>query len=291
MKYGRIESLRQSYPVGLMCRVLDVSECGYYAWHGRPPSRRKQEEARLKVEIQAAHQRTRETYSAERLHSDLVDHGIQATPYRVRKLRKNLGLRCKQNRKFKVTTDSRHKLPVAPNLLNREFAVSVPNKAWVSDITYIQTDEGWLYLAGLKDLFNGELVGYAMSERMSQSLVMQALFRAASTKRPPKGLVLHSDRGSQYCASDYQKHLRQFGMVASMSRRGDCWDNAPMESFWGTLKNELVHHCRFETRQQAKQEISEYIEVFYNRQRKQKRLGYLSPAVFTQRYYATFLAA
>jgi putative transposase len=291
VKYRQIETMRQSFPVALMCRSLGVSECGFHAWRNRSPSKRSVENARLEVEILAAHHRTRESYSAERLHSDLGDHGVQASPYRVRKLRNKLGLRCKQKRKFRVTTDSRHKLPVAPNLLNREFAVAAPNKAWVSDITYIQTDEGWLYLAGVKDLFNGELVGHAMSERMSLPLVMQALFRAASTKRPPPGLILHSDRGSQYCARDYQKLLRQFGMKASMSRKGDCWDNAPMESFWGTLKNELVHHRKFETRHQAKQEISEYIEVFYNRQRKQKRLGYLSPARFTQRYYATLLAA
>ena len=260
VKYRQIESMRQGYPVVLMCRSLGVSECGYHAWRGRPPSKRSLENARLEVEIQAAHQRTRESYSAERLHSDLADHGVQASPYRVRKLRKKLGLRCKQKRKFKVTTDSGHKLPVASNLLNREFDAAAPNKAWVSDITYIPTGEGWLYLAGLKDLFSGELVGYAMSERMSQSLVMQALFRAVSARRPPKGLIHHSDRGSQYCA-------------------------------WGTLKNELVHHRKFETRRQAKQEISEYIEVFYNRQRKQKRLVYLSPARFMQRYYATLLAA
>lgn len=283
--------MRQSYPVALMCRSLGVSECGYHAWQGRPLSRRSLENARLEVEIQAAHRRTRESYSAERLHSELADHGVQASPYRVRKLRKKLGLRCKQKRKFKVTTDSGHKLPVAQNLLNREFTVAAPNKAWVSDITYVPTDEGWLYLAGVKDLFNGELVGHAMSERMSLPLVMQALFRAVSAKRPPPGLILHSDRGSQYCARDYQKLLRQFGMKASMSRKGDCWDNAPMESFWGTLKNELVHHRKFESREQARQEISEYIEVFYNRQRKQKRLGYLSPAKFTQRYYATLFAA
>lgn len=291
MKYARIESMRQSYPVALMCRVLEVSECGLHAWRSRPPSRRSQENARLEVEILAAHRRTRESYGAERLHSDLADHGVQTSPYRVRTLRKKLGIRCKQKRKFKVTTDSRHKLPVASNVLKREFAVTAPDKAWVSDITYIQTDEGWLYLAGVKDLFNGELVGHAMSDRMSQSLVAQALFRAVSAKRPPSGLILHSDRGSQYCAHDYQKLIKQFGMQPSMSRKGDCWDNAPMESFWGSLKNELVHHRRFETREQARQEISEYIEVFYNRQRKQKRLGYLSPAKFTQRYYATLFAA
>ena len=283
--------MRHNYPVALMCRVLGVSECGFHAWRNRVPSKRSQENARLEVEILAAHRRTRESYSAERLHSDLADHGVHASPYRVRKLREKLGLGCKQKRKFKATTDSGHKLPVAPNLLNRKFTVLAPNKTWVSDITYVPTDEGWLYLAGLKDLFNGELVGYAMNERMRQSLVMQALFRAASIKRPSPGLILHSDRGSQYCARDYQKLLRQFGMQPSMSRKGDCWDNAPMESFWGTLKNELVHHRKFETREQAKQEITEYIEVFYNRQRKQKRLGYLSPAKFTQQYYATLLAA
>lgn len=161
----------------------------------------------------------------------------------------------------------------------------------MSDITYISTDEGWLYLAGIKDLCSGELVGYAMNERMTQSLVAQTLFRAVANKRPAKGLVLHSDRGSQYCSHDYQKLLNQFGMTVSMSRKGDCWDNAPMESFWGTLKNELVYHKQFATRQQAIQEITEYIEVFYNRQRKQARLGYLSPAKFTQQYYKKLLAA
>ena len=291
MKYGQIDAQRQHYPVALMCRILGVSESGYHAWRHRPHAERRQQSMRLEMEILAAHQRTRETYGAERLHDDLADHGIKTSMYRVRKLRKQLGLRCKQKRKFKVTTDSRHKLPVAPNLLDQQFAVSRPNQVWVSDITYIPTDEGWLYLAGLRDLFNGELVGHAMSERMSQNLVMQALFRAVAAKRPAKGLIHHSDRGSQYCAHAYRKLLRQFGMTASMSRKGNCWDNAPMESFWGSLKNELVHHRQFATRNEAKREIVEYIEVFYNRQRKQARLGYLSPAAFTQRYFEKMIAA
>jgi putative transposase len=185
----------------------------------------------------------------------------------------------------------RHSDDAAPNLLERSFTVPAPNRAWVSDITYIPTDEEWLYLAGLKDLLNGELVGYAMSERMTKKLVMQALYWGVSAKRPAKGLILHSDRGSQYCSHNYQKLLKQFSMTASMSRKGDCWDNAPMESFWGTLKNELVHHRRYRTRAQAIQEITEYIEIFYNRQRKQARLGYLSPAAFTQRHYEKQLAA
>ena len=190
-----------------------------------------------------------------------------------------------------MTTDSKHYLPVAPNILNREFTVNAPGIVWVSDVTYIPTDEGWLYLAGIKDLFNGELVGYAMNERMTTSLVMQALFRATTSKHPDKGLIAHSDQGSQYCAHDYQNLLQQFGMIASMSRKGDCYDNAPMESFWGTLKNELVYHRKFKTRQQAIQKITEYIEIFYNRQRKQERLGNLSPAQFTHRYYANLLVA
>ena len=291
MRYGLIESMRRSYSVALMCRVLNVSESGFHARRTRPPCERKRENTKLEIEILAAHQRTRETYSAKRLHHDLTDHGVQATPYRVRTLRKKLGLRCKQKLKFKVTTDSKHNLPVAPNILNREFSVNAPGKVWVSDITYIPTDEGWLYLAGIKDLFNGELVGYAMNERMTKSLVIQALFRATASKHLDKGLIAHSDRGGQYCAHDYQNLLQQFGMIASMSRKGDCYDNAPMESFWGILKTELVHHQKFRTRQQAIQEITEYIEIFYNRQRKQERLGYLSPAQFTQRYYANLAAA
>lgn len=286
-----IDTLRQQYPIALMCRALDVSESGFHAWHTRPPGEREQKNTRLKIEILATHQRTRETYGVKRLRSELVDQGIQITAYRVRVLRKKLNLRCKQKRKFKVTTHSRHNLPVASNILEREFSVSIPNKVWLSDITYISTDEGCLYLAGIKDLFNGELVGYAMNERMTKDLVMQALFRANVSKHPDKGLIAHSDQGSQYCASDYQNLLQPFGMIASMSRKGDCYDHAPMESFWGILKAELVHYRKFKTRQQVIQKITEYIEIFYNRQRKQEKWGYLSPAQFSQRYYANLLAA
>ena len=291
MKYAQIDALRPSHPIASMCRVLEVSESGYHAWRRRPPSVRAQENARLETEIKAAHQRTRETYGPARLRSDLADYGVKASIYRIKRIRSKLGLRCKQKRKFKATTDSKHELPLAPNWLDRQFAVAAPNRAWVTDITYIATDEGWLYLAGVKDLFNGELVGYTMAERMTKQLVMQALFRAVSTKRPAKGLIHHSDRGSQYCSHAYQKMLRQFGMQASMSRKGNCWDNAPMESFWGSLKNELIHHQRYATREQAKREITEYIEIFYNRIRKQARLGYLSPAKFTQQYYAKKIVA
>lgn len=291
MRYGRIDELRQTYPIAAMCRVLDVSESGYHAWRKRPPSKLALSNARLEVEIKAAHERTRQTYGPERLQADLADNGVQVGISRIKRIRKKLGLCCRQKRKFKATTDSKHSLPVAPNLLDRKFAVAAPNKTWVTDITYIATDEGWLYLAGVKDLFNGELVGYALGSRMTQDLVTQALFRAVAAKQPGRGLIHHSDRGSQYCARAYQKLLRQFGMQVSMSRKGNCWDNAPMESCWGSLKTELVHHRSFSTREQAKREITEYIEIFYNRMRRQARLGHLSPVAFSQRYYAMQMAA
>jgi putative transposase len=291
VKYDRIEIMRQDYSVNLLCRIFEVGASGYYAWRKRATSSRAQENARLEVEIAAAHERTRQTYGPQRLQQDLLDHEVSVGVHRIKRIRKKLNLRCKQKRKFKNTTDSKHDLPIAPNLLERRFAMSAPNQAWVSDITYIWTDEGWLYLAGIKDLFNGELVGYAMGERMTKTLVMQALFGAVALKRPGPGLILHSDRGSQYCSHDYQAMIKQFGMNASMSRKADCYDNAPMESFWGSLKNELVHHCRFVTREEARKAITEYIEIFYNRHRKQARLGYLSPAAFTQQFFKNQLAA
>ena len=291
MRYDRIDAMRPEYPVAMLCRLLHVSEAGYYAWRRRPPSLRAQENARLSIEIQLAHERTRQTYGPERLQAELADYGVHAGVDRIKRIRRQLGLRCRQKQKFKVTTDSRHNLPAAPNLLDRQFAVSAPNRVWVTDITYVATEEGWLYLAGIKDLFNGELVGYALGERMTQNLVMQALFRAVAARRPERGLVHHSDRGSQYCAQAYQRLLRQFGMQVSMSRKGNCWDNAPMESCWGSLKNELIHHHRFATRRDAQQAITEYIEIFYNRIRKQARLGYLSPAAFMQKHYEKQIAA
>jgi len=284
--------MRFHYPVPLLSRVLDVSASGYYAWLERPLSQRAQENARLEVEIKAAHTRTRETCGSERLQHDLAEHGIRAGVCRIKRLRKKLGIRCKQTKKFKVaTTDSKHALPVAANLLNQQFEVAAPNTVWVSDITYIPTDEGWLYLAGHKDLFHGEIVGYAMGARITKNLVSQSLFRAVSAKRPAEGLIHHSDRGSQYCAYEYRGILDQFKMQASMSGKGNCYDNAPMESFWGTLKQELVHHKRYRTRREAIQDITEYIEVFYNRQRRQARLGFLSPAAYENKYYAGQLAA
>jgi putative transposase len=283
--------LRLKWPLSLLCRVLEVSRSGYYAWLTRPPSRHAREEGRLEVEIKAAHTRTRKTFGPERLQKDLAAHDVKVGVSRIRRIRKKLGIRCKQVKKFKATTNSRHSLPVAKNLLDQKFTAEAPNETWLSDITYISTDEGWLYCAAHKDLFHGEIVGYALGARITKDLVSQSLMRAVAAKRPSKGLIHHSDRGSQYCAADYQKLLTQFGMRPSMSRRGNCYDNAPMESFWGTLKNELVHHHHYRTREEAIKEITEYIEVFYNRERRQKRLGYLSPVAYGKKFYARKAAA
>jgi putative transposase len=286
-----IEQMRLDYPLAILCRVLGVSTSGFHAGRGRGPSSRAQEEARLELEIQAAHRRTRQTYGPERLQRDLAAHGVTIGLYRIKRIRRKLGLRCKQKRKFRVTTDSRHDMPVAGNLLEQRFQASAPAKVWLSDLTYINTDEGWLYLVGHKDLCTGEIVGYAMGERMTRNLVMQSLLGAVAAKRPGIGLIHHSDRGSQYCSHEYRRMLEGFNMLASMSAAGNCYDNAPMESFWATLKTELVFHRRFSTRRQAIGEITEYIEVFYNRQRLQKQLGYLSPAAYERQFYAQRKAA
>ena len=283
--------LRLHYTIPFLCRKLHVSPSGYYAWCTRQPSKRAREEARLEVEIKAAHTRNRGACGTERLQKDLAEHGITTGICRIRRIRKKLGIRCKQVRKFKATTDSNHTFPIADNLLDQTFTAPAPNRIWTSDITYISTDEGWLSCAAHKDLFNGEIVGYALGSRITTDLAIQSLSMAVARKKPQPGLVHHSDRGKQYCSQDYQNLLNQFHMKASMGRKGNCYDNAPMESFWGTLKNELVYHRRYATRNQGIREITEYIEVFYNRQRIQARLGYLSPAAYEQQYYKKICAA
>jgi transposase InsO family protein len=285
-----IDDMRLKYRVSFLCRIFEVSVSGYYARQTRPLSKRSQEEQRLEIEIRAAHRRTRETHGPERLQKDLAAHGINAGVCRIRRIRKKLGIICRQKKKFKATTNSRHNLPVRENLLEQKFDATAPDKIWVTDITYIPTEEGWLYLAGHKDIFTKEIVGYAMDARMTKELVSKSLLMAVAYKRNVKGLIHHSDRGSQYCSYEYISLLEQLEIKASMSRKGNCYDNAPMESFWGTLKNELVHHRRYKTRQEAIQEITEYIEIFYNRQRRQAKLGYLSPAAYEQQYYKKQLA-
>jgi putative transposase len=279
-----IKELRGQYPLRVLCRVLSVSSSGYHAWLCREPSPRATARARLKLAVLAAHQRTRATYGAARLQHELAADGFHCSLGTVKRMRRELGLRCVQRkRRFRVqTTDSGHALPVAPNLLAQEFTVRRPDEVWVTDITYVPTEEGWLYVAAIKDLFAGEIVGRVFGARMTTELVVRAFEQAVAARRPAEGLIHHSDRGSQYCSHEYRGLLARHGLRVSMSRKGNCYDNAPIESFWGTLKTELVHHRQYRTRAEAAREIAEYIDLFYNRQRRQARLGYLSPAAYTQ---------
>nr|WP_238990454.1 IS3 family transposase [Lautropia dentalis] len=272
----------KGYPLTVACRALEVSRSGYLAWLKRQPSQRARDDERLRVHIRAAHEAGRQTYGVLRVHALLRHQGQKVGRDRVGRLRREMGLCCRQKRCFRTTTDSAHTLPVAPNLLAQDFSADAPDKVWLTDITYVRTDEGWLYLAGVKDVFTQEIVGYAMSRRMTHELTLEALNRAVRYTRPKPGLLHHSDRGSQYCASRYRERLDALGMQVSMSRRGNCYDNAPMESFWGSLKNELLYQRRFATRAQARAAITEWIEVFYNRQRLHSALGYQSPVAFRQ---------
>jgi putative transposase len=288
-----IKELGQEYPLRVLCRVLEVSTSGYHAWLRRVPSGRARASERLKLAALAAHHRTRQTYGALRLQRELAADGFRASLGTIKRVRRELGLCCIQRKKrFRVTTtDSRHSLAVAPNLLAQDFHAERPDEVWTTDITYVPTAEGWLYVAALKDLFAGEIVGRAFGERMTTDLVVRALAQAVAARRPAPGLIHHSDRGSQYCSHYYQALLARHRMRVSMSRKGNCYDNAPIESFWGTLKTELVHHRHYRTRAEAEREIAEYIDLFYNRQRRQARLDYLSPAAYTQQFMRQRLAA
>jgi len=277
VKYAFMAAHTDEFPMRLMCRVLGVSKSGYYAWRTRPESARSVDNRRLLNEIKSVHGKSKKTYGSPRVHVQLVTQGEACSRGRVERLMSANGIRAKQKRKFVATTDSKHDMPVAENILNREFAVDEPNKVWASDITYIPTDEGWLYLAGVLDLCSKIIVGWSMNDSMERTLVMDALKMGYHRRLPSAGLIHHSDRGSQYASGDYQKLLEEYGMQVSMSRKGNCWDNAPMESFFGTLKKELIHHRRYRTRDEARRDIFDYIEVFYNRERLHSSLGYLSP--------------
>jgi putative transposase len=280
MKFQFIRDHREDFPVRLMCRVLETSPSGFYDWLRRPESPRAVENRALVAKIQAIHGDSRRTYGSPRVHASLHAEGCRIGRHRVARLMRDHGIRAKTKRKFRVATDSRHDHRVAPNRLDRQFEVAAPNTVWVADISYIPTREGWLYLAAVLDLFSRQVVGWAMDQQMPQELTLAALDMAIQRRRPLPGCMHHSDRGSQYAAGDYQKQLATYGMVCSMSRKGNCWDNAPMESFFHSLKTELVHHRDDQTRDEARRDIFEYIEVFYNRQRRHSTLGYLSPAQF-----------
>ncbi len=266
--------------MGLLCTTLEVSRSGFYAWLKREPSERSKSDARMTELIREIHKGSRGTYGAPRIHEALKAGGIQCGLNRVARLMKEAGLRSKVKRKFKATTNSEHDHPIAPNLLNQDFKTCSPNAIWVSDITYIRTDEGWLYLATTMDLFSRSIVGWSMDSRMKSDLVVSALDMALSARLPAEGLIHHSDRGVQYAAKPFQQLLTANGLVCSMSRKGNCYDNAVQESFYHSLKTELVHHEHYHTRDEAKASLFDYIEVFYNRERIHSTLGYMSPLQF-----------
>jgi len=263
-----------------MCEVLEVSRSVFYAWRRSPESERNHSNRELLTEIRIAFDRSRQTYGSPRLAVELKESGVPCSENRVARLMRLSGIRAVSKRKYRVTTNSKHHHPVAENLLDRQFSTDRPNAVWLSDITYVWTSEGWLYLAGVVDLYSRMLVGWSMSHRITAELTLSALRQAISRRDVKPDLMHHSDRGGQYAAVEYQKLLVDTAMICSMSRKGDCWDNAPMESFFATLKTELVNREQFETREEAQAKIFEYIEVFYNRQRRHSSLGMKSPVDF-----------
>lgn len=276
---------KNSYPITLMARLLKVSVSRFYDWLKRDLSQRTIQRNQQTILVKIAHQETNESYGYVRLTRHLQSQGIQISEYAVRCIKKLNQLYCKRHMRFKRTTNSDHNRSVYDNLLGQQFSMKTPNQAWGSDITYIWTAEGWLYLAALKDLCSKQVVGYSLSERMTVNLVCNALSMAIRNHKPSHGLIVHSDRGSQYCSHEYRNMLEKHGFQGSMSKKGDCYDNAPIESFWGILKNELVHHRNYKTRDEAKADITKYIELFYNQSRIQKGLDFKTPNQMAESFY------
>jgi transposase InsO family protein len=275
-----IKTNEMHFPVGMMCRLLSVSRSGYYAWKRRPPSVRDQSNQLLKIEIKRVFDDEKGRAGAPRIARRLQGEGKPAGRHRIARIMKDSGWRAKAARKYKATTNSKHSLPVAPNLLGQDFSADKPDQKWVSDITYIWTEEGWLYLAVVLELYSRRVIGWAISERMTATLVCDALIMALWNRKMPKGVIVHSDRGSQYCSAVYQKLFKKHRLICSMSKKGDCYDNAAMESWNHSFKVEAVHGERFRTRSEANSQVFEYIEVYYNRKRLHSKLGYLSPEAF-----------
>lgn len=287
MRFAVIHSYQDTFPVQRMCRIFEVSPSGYYAWRDRPLSQRTQENALLLAEIKAIHQMSRQSYGSPRVHAELLARGFSVGKNRVARLMRAANVRARRKKLRQKTTDSHHDYPVVPNLLNRDFEAQRPNEKWLGDITYIWTQEGWLYLATVLDLFSRKIVGWAMENTLASCLVEKAFRMAVQNRKPPAGLLHHSDRGSQYAGDPYQVQLANYRMQVSMSRTGNCYDNAPMESFFSTLKVEQVHFQEYESRKEARTDIFAYIEGFYNRIRRHSSLGYLSPVEFERQYYVS----
>jgi putative transposase len=284
VRFGWIRQRRAQFPLSVMCEALNVTRAGYYAWEKRreaPPTERERRRDELAREIRAAHERSRGTYGSPRVYHQLKAQGVEVCENTVAKLMREEELRSITRRRFRVrTTDSAHEHPVAPNLLDRNFAAEAPDRRWAADLTYVATGQGWLYLAVVIDLCSRRVVGWAMADHLRAELCTDALDMALKRRRPGGGLLHHSDRGVQYACREYRELLREHGIECSMSRRGDCYDNAAVESFFKTLKAELVYHEHYATREQARRSIFEYLEVFYNRRRLHSSLGYVSPEQF-----------
>ena len=268
---------RRWYPITLLSRCLRVSVAGYYGWLRGRGRKRQQQDAMLLQHIRRIHADNKGNYGSPRIYRELREQGISCSKERIERLMREAGVQAKHKRKFKVTTDSKHNLPVAPNILSGRFYWQQPNQAWVSDLTYIATDEGWLYLAVLLDLFSRRVVGWAMDKRMTRQLPLRALHTALQRRRPPKGCIHHSDQGSQYASKDYRAELDRAGMICSMSAKGRCYDNAVAESFFHSLKVEIVHGQSFKSREEAMSVIFNYMEVYYNTKRRHSSLDYVSP--------------
>ena len=277
MKYAWIEAHRDQFEMTRSCRVLGVSRTGYTQWRSRPPSARSRANAQLDAQVASMHAQSGRSYGRPRLVKALGAQGMPVGPERVRKSLKRQGLHPVYKRPYRVTTDSDHRKPVAPNVLNRGFDGWQPNQAWVGDVTYIATDEGWLYLACVMDLASRRIVGWSMSDRIKAGLVCEALKSAYWRRKPAAGLIMHSDRGSQYASADHRALLKDYRMIQSMSRKANCWDNSPMESFFKTLKVERTYQVRYTTRAQARLDIVNWIEGFYNGQRLHSSIGYQAP--------------
>jgi len=277
VKFEFIEAQKAHFPIEFMCEQLEVSRSGYYAWRERPESSRQQEDQALAQEVEQVYRDSRGTYGSPRVQAEMKARGRKVSRKRVARIMKQQKLEARKRRRAVRTTDSNHQNPVAPNVLERDFSPGQPNRTWATDITYVWTGEGWLYLAVVLDLFSRRVVGWSMSEHIDTKLVLGALEMALEGRQPPLGLIHHSDRGSQYASAEYQQALASRGIQCSMSRKGNCWDNAVVESFFSSLKMELVYPTDFATRHQARSALFEYIEVFYNRKRRHSSLGYLSP--------------
>ena len=284
MRYPFIHSLKGQFCVSALCRVMGVCRGGYYAWCQRQPSAREQANQALTQQIQQVFEHSDQTYGSPRIYQELKAQAVACSKKRIARLMRLCGLKAMLPRRFMVTTHSNHDLPIKENLLDRQFGCQTPNTQWTADISYVWTSEGWLYLAVILDLFSRRIVGWAMDTSLERSLVISALDMALSSRQPKAGLVCHSDRGSQYASLDYQRALSEAGIVCSMSRKGNCFDNAPTESFFASLKRELVYRTHFATRSEAKRAIFAWIEVWYNRKRLHSSLGYLSPEAFEQQY-------